>query len=148
MHKTLPIGSIATDLSSPQQLFTVCLALLSGLNDIMAARHRDKPICAAVQGNADLNLVQRYQLSRANSALLTDLNRFCPALTYCGYHATDKTHLGVWIDLEALHAAERDGSLTQVSGGSWPGHSAYVLDMTKGLTLYRRRGKQAIWSMT
>ncbi len=146
MYKTLPLGSIATNLSTPQQVFTVCLALLSDLNATLAARHRAKGICAVIQSGADLNLVQRYQLSRANSALLSDLNRFVPALTKLGWHRTDLCHLGVWIDLEALHAAERDGRLTQVSGGSWPGHSTFVLDMGAGLTLYRRRGKVPIWS--
>lgn len=144
--KTLSLGTIATNLSSPQQLFTVCLALLSDLNETLAARHRTKAICQVVQSGADLSLVQRYQLSRANSALLTDLNKYCPPLTKLCWHRTDLNHLGVWIDLEALHAAERDGSLTQVSGGPWSGHSTFVLDMSSGLTLYRRRGKVAIWT--
>ncbi len=148
MHRTLPLGSIATNLTTPQQVFTVCLALLSDLNETLAARHRSKPICAIVQAGGDLSLVQRYQLSRANSALLGELNRYAPALTYLGWHRTEIGHLGVWIDLEALHAAERDGSLTQVSGGPWHGTSQFVLDMSQGLTLYRRRGKVPIWSVT
>lgn len=145
----LPLGSIATNLSSPQQVFTICLAVLAGLNATLAARHSIKTICAVVQSGVDLSLLQRYQLGRANAALLTDLNRHAPPLTYVGYHPTDRTHLGVWIDLEALHAAERDGRLTQVSGGTWAGsQSTYVLDMSSGLTLYRRRGKVPIWSAT
>lgn len=148
MYKTLPLGSIATNLSTPQQLFTVCLALLSDLNDTLAARHRSKPICQVVQSGADLSLIQRYQLKRANSALLTELNRFVPELTRLGWHMTQSDNLGVWIDLEALHAAERDGRLVQVSGGPWAGHSQFVLDMSSGLTLYRRRGKVRVWSMT
>ncbi len=145
---TLPLGSIATDLSSPQQLFGVCLAQLTSLNQILAARHRAKSICQAAESGGDLSLVQRYQLSRANSALLADLNRFAPAFAYVGWHQTDKSHLGVWVDLEALHAAERDGSLTQVTGGTWFGTSPYVLDMSSGLTLYRRRGKVPVWSIS
>lgn len=150
MTKTLSLGSVATNLSSPRQTFVVCLALLSDINPNLAAKHRAKAICKMVDSGADLSLVERYQLSRAVSALLHDLNRHAPPLTYVGYQANDPSHLGVWIDLDALHQAEVAGTLVQVVGGSWAGsRSTFVLDMSdKGLTLYRRRGKVAIWSMS
>lgn len=147
--KSLPLGSIASNLESPRAVYIICLSLLSDLAPAIAEKHKTKAILQAAQGSTDLSLIQRYQLGRAVDALIRDLNRHVPPLTYFGYQITDKTNLGVWVDLGALHAAEQAGVLTQVIGLPWRDiKSLYVLDVGgAGLTLYRRRDKKVIWSV-
>jgi hypothetical protein len=150
MHKTLPFGSIASNLETPAQTLVVCLAVLTDVNPSLAAIYRERAVVKLVESNQPLTLVARHQVKRAVAAVLTDLNRHCPLYTYVGYRPNDLSNLGVWIDLDALHQAERSGKLTQVYDTIWKGViSPYVLEITdKGLTLYRRRGRQAIWSVS
>lgn len=146
--KTLSLGSYATNLESPIQVFTVCLAILNDIAPSAAAKQAAKGIAAVVRAGGPLSLVDRYQLGRAVSSLIHDLNHHVPNLTYFGWKANDAANLGVWIDLDALHQAEKKGTLTQVDDDNWSGvKSVFVLDMSKaGLTLYRRRGRKVVWA--
>ena len=145
--KTLPLGAIATNLT-PRQLFGVCLALLSDIAPKVAEKQKIKPITKAIESLEPLSLIKQYQLDRAISSIIADLNKHVPIFSYLGYRANEKTQLGVWIDLDELHRAENAGQLTQVSGNNWRNiKSNYILDMSGAtVTLYRRRGKKTIWS--
>lgn len=147
MPRYLPLGSIAT-LSSDRQVLTVCLGLLAGLNAPLADKHRAKRVVRKAEEIDDLNAADRHQLRRETKALIKDLNRYAPPLAYVGYQPASPDHLGVWIDLYALHMAEQSGRLTQVIGPSWRGvKSPYVLETNGGsMTLYRRKGRIVLWS--
>jgi hypothetical protein len=150
MPKTLPLGSIASNLESPSQTLVVCLAVLTDINPSLAATYRERAIVKLVEGNQPLTLVARHQVKRAVAAILSDLNRACAPFTYVGYRPNDPSNLGVWVDLDCLHRAEHAGKLTQVTDPTWKGiTSVYVLELSEtGLTLYRRRGRQAIWTVS
>ncbi len=146
--KTLSLGSVATDITSPRQVFVICLALLTDVSPTIAARHSAKPIAARIQDPSDLSMLDTYRLNRAVSAIISDLNTYTPALAYFGYHPVDKSQIGVYVDTGALHTAEQNGMVTQVFSDDWRGiHSTFVLRFhDKGLTLYRRRGKSIVWT--
>lgn len=146
---SLPLGSIATNLTSDRKVLIVALSVLASLNPDLAAKHRDKRVVIKAEGEEDLSVMERYQLGRVVKSLISDLNHHVPPFSYCGYQPNDPAHLGVWVDLGALHEAEVKGRLTQVVGASWRGvKTPYILALTDGaLTLYRRRDRAVIWSV-
>lgn len=147
MNRTLPLGSIASDLT-PVQMLVLCVVLLSDVAPTVAARYKAKTLISAVETGITLTPAQTALVPRTTRAILRDLNRHVQPFCYCGHHPTSN-QLGVWIDLDALHRAESAGQLTQVSGPDWRGvRSTYVLDIGgEGLTLYRRRGRVQLWHM-
>lgn len=144
--KTLSFGSYATNIVGACQTFIICLAILNDVCPKAAARYTN---VIALAQSTDHTASERVRINRAIEHIITDLNRHTPQYTYFGHHPTDISHLGVWVDLDAMNKAERAGQLTQVLGSSWRGiKSTFILDMSKeGLTLYRRRSKQAVWTM-
>jgi hypothetical protein len=99
--------------------------------------------------NLSSNANSYLSVNKTINTIFKDLNKHVPPFTYFGRHPTQQDHLGVWIDLDALHKAESKGTLTQTYNSSWKGiKSSYILDMSKeGLVLYRRKNKQEVWRM-
>lgn len=147
--KTLPLGSIAVDLTSRPVLLIVCLGLLTDLSPSVAARHRARPIVSKVEAGTPLTQRDSQRLTQAIAAVFKDLNHHVPPLCYFGRHPSDASHLGVWVDLGALHRAEESGDLVQAPIESRGQTGRYILDASgAGLTLYRRRGKVQLWHAT
>lgn len=147
---TLPLGLVARDPGTPSFTLLLCLKVLTEVDAKAGALHAAKPVVKAVMAGAKLSKTQAYQLDRAIKAIFHDLNRHVAPFTYWGYHPTDGS-LGVWIDLGRLHAAEEDGHLVQVSDDRWRGIKApYVLNVRGdgSLTLYHRRGRQEVWTIS
>ena len=143
--KTLPLGSVTTNPMS-RQMLTICLALLADVAPKTASGYQSKELLSRYLSGEDTNARGMVSVRAAINGIMRDLNRHVPPFCYFGHHPTDPNHIGVWIDLDALHKAENSGKVSQFTG-SWRGvKSAYVLDMTgNGLVLYRRRGKQDLW---
>lgn len=147
--KTLPLGTVSINLVAPQHILTLCLALLRDVSPKSADSHKSKKIVEKVEKNQDLTANDISILNKTINTIFKDLNKHVPPFTYFGRHPTQQDHLGVWIDLDALHKAESKGTLTQTSNTSWKGiKSSYILDMSKeGLVLYRKKNKQEVWRM-
>ncbi len=149
MKNTLPLGPIITNLESISHAYLSCLGLLFSVSEKNALKYQSKTVVKKIQEGIKLDATDHYQLRRALDSIITELNKFCAPFTYFGYQINDKTQLGVWIDLDALRHAEREGHIIQAHNGSWKGlHSNYILDMSDNcITLYKRRTKEVIWSL-
>jgi len=146
--KTLPIGTLATDLSDLRQIFLFCLEMLDSVSPGICAKIRKKNVTKLVQSDKVLSPLELVAVQNAIISIKRDINKHSPLYTFFGAHPANYTQYGVWIDLDALHAAENAGIVSQASG-DWKGvKTTYVLDIGKdGLILYRRKGRKIIWEM-
>ena len=147
--KTLNVGSFASNIVSAKQALIICLTILAEFNSKTYSFYNNKEIFKKIYSNAELSPKETASLDSILGGMIKKINRYAPPFTFFGYHPTDHTILGVWLDLLALHKGEEKGSLTQISKDSWRGlKCTYILDIGKaGITLYHRRDKKIIWAM-
>lgn len=129
--KPLKLGTYGVSISRVEDVCAICLSELTKL-PVSAQTLNQLALKPASKG------LVRY--------LFKALNRWVPPYSYWGWHPSDKTLLGVWVDLGKLHAAEEWGKLVQATTLKAAKSGVYVLvPEGDGLTLYHRRTGREMW---